>query len=183
MISYEVTIEVRDDLKARYEVYMRERHIPDLLQTGLFAGARFLVEQKRRTFDIRRMLVTLNGDMISGYIHPELVEANSMSPVKEVLFAAKHIIRGLRNLLEIDGLQIHVEDGAYDHAAFRPWRLLALAFKALRALAPEYPLWRDFPYEYVFDKLAIDVINGGPQLREWVDDAAATPADLDARRR
>lgn len=74
----------------------------------LFAGARFLVEQKRRTFDIRRMLVTLNGDMISGYIHPELVEANSMSPVKEVLFAAKHIIRGLRNLLEIDGLQIHV---------------------------------------------------------------------------
>jgi hypothetical protein len=30
----------------------------------------------------------------------------------------------------------------------------------------------------VFDKLAIDVINGGPDLREWVDDPAA--ADLDA---
>ena len=26
------------------------------------------------------------------------------------------------------------------------------------------------PYEYVFDKLAIDVINGSPLLREWVDD-------------
>jgi hypothetical protein len=24
------------------------------------------------------------------------------------------------------------------------------------------------------------VINGGPALREWVDDAASTPADLDA---
>jgi hypothetical protein len=24
------------------------------------------------------------------------------------------------------------------------------------------------------------VINGGPLLREWVDDAAATPQDLDA---
>jgi len=41
-------------------------------------------------------------------------------------------------------------------------------------------LWRDFPYEYVLDRLAIDVINGGPGLRLWVDDPAATPADLDA---
>ena len=30
------------------------------------------------------------------------------------------------------------------------------------------------------DRLAIDVINGGPALREWVDDAAALPDDLDA---
>jgi hypothetical protein len=30
------------------------------------------------------------------------------------------------------------------------------------------------------DKLAIDVINGSPLLREWVDDRAATPGDLDA---
>ena len=64
--------------------------------------------------------------------------------------------------------------------AFRPWRLQALAFKAIRALHPDYDLWRDFPYEYEFDKLAIDVINGSPLLREWVDDGAAAPGDLDA---
>jgi uncharacterized protein YbbC (DUF1343 family) len=79
-----------------------------------------------------------------------------------------------------NGVQIHVDDPAYDHAAFRPWRLQALAFKAIRRLNPDYHLWREFPYEYVFDKLAIDVINGGPGLREWVDDPAATPDDLDA---
>ena len=78
------------------------------------------------------------------------------------------------------GLQVHVEDARYHHAAFRPWRLVALMFKALRGLRPEYPLWRDFPYEYETTRLAIDLINGGPLLREWVDDAAATPADLDA---
>ena len=78
------------------------------------------------------------------------------------------------------GLQIHVDDPHYDHAAFRPWRLVALALKSVRALHPGYPLWRDFPYEYVHDRLAIDVINGGPALREWVDDDRATPADLDA---
>lgn len=79
------------------------------------------------------------------------------------------------------GVQIHVEDPAhYDHAAFQPWRLQTLAFKALRRLQPDYPLWRDFPYEYERDRLAIDLINGSPLLREWVDDAAATPADFDA---
>jgi uncharacterized protein YbbC (DUF1343 family) len=78
------------------------------------------------------------------------------------------------------GIQIHTEDVSYDHEAFRPWRLQALAFKAIRRLYPDYPLWRDFPYEYVHDRLAIDVINGSELLREWVDDASATPADLDA---
>ena len=78
------------------------------------------------------------------------------------------------------GLQIHVEDPLhYVHEEFRPWRLLALAFKALRRLRPDYPLWRDFPYEYETGRLAIDLINGSPLLREWVDDPAATPADLD----
>ena len=77
-------------------------------------------------------------------------------------------------------MQIHVEDGDYDHAAFRPWRLQALTFKALRTLEPKYPLWRDFPYEYERDRLAIDVINGSELLRRWVDDRRSPPADLDA---
>jgi len=76
------------------------------------------------------------------------------------------------------GIQIHTDDLAYDHLRFQPWRLQALAFKAIRRLWPEYPLWRDFPYEYELERLAIDVINGGPQLREWVDDKAAAPGDL-----
>ena len=79
-----------------------------------------------------------------------------------------------------NGVQIHTEDPSYDHLAFRPWRLQALAFKAIRDLYGDYPLWRDFPYEYELGKLAIDVINGSPLLREWVDDPEATPGDLEA---
>jgi uncharacterized protein YbbC (DUF1343 family) len=78
------------------------------------------------------------------------------------------------------GVQIHVEDAAYDHDAFQPWRLQALAFKAIRRLRPDYELWRDFPYEYERDRLAIDLINGSELLRRWVDDPAALPGDLDA---
>lgn len=78
------------------------------------------------------------------------------------------------------GVQIHAEGAVYDHAAFKPWRVQALGFKAIRRLYPEYDLWRDFPYEYELGKLAIDVINGGPLLREWVDNPSAMAADLDA---
>jgi uncharacterized protein YbbC (DUF1343 family) len=77
------------------------------------------------------------------------------------------------------GMHIHVDEPGYVHAVFRPWRLMALAFKALRRLRPDYELWRDFPYEYE-RRLPVDVINGGSELREWVDDAAAAPGDLEA---
>jgi uncharacterized protein YbbC (DUF1343 family) len=79
-----------------------------------------------------------------------------------------------------NGVQIHTEHPSYDHHAFKPWRIQALAFKAIRRLYPDYDLWRDFPYEYEFGKLPIDVINGSPLLREWVDDKGAMPRDLDA---
>jgi len=81
----------------------------------------------------------------------------------------------------VRGVQIHVEDPShYHHTAFKPWRLQALAFRAVRLQAPDYPLWRDFPYEYERDRLAIDLINGGPMLREWVDDVTAAPEVLEA---
>jgi len=81
-----------------------------------------------------------------------------------------------------NALMLHAEGPRYDHYAFKPWRMQALAFKAIRRLYPDYELWRgtDFKYEYTNGVLAIDVINGGPSLREWVDDPAATPDDLDA---
>jgi uncharacterized protein YbbC (DUF1343 family) len=78
------------------------------------------------------------------------------------------------------GVMIHTEGAYYGHDAFRPWRVQALGFKAIRRLIPGYDLWRDFAYEYEIGKLAIDVINGGPQFREWVDDPGAEPGDLDA---
>ena len=78
------------------------------------------------------------------------------------------------------GVHIHTDLPGYGHDTFKPWRIQALAFKAVRRLYPDYELWRDFPYEYELGKLPIDVINGGPILRDWVDDSEAAPGDLDA---
>lgn len=77
------------------------------------------------------------------------------------------------------GVQIHTDGAAYDHRLFRPYRLVALILKALRLTCPDYPIWRDFAYEYEHERLAIDLITGGSFLREWVDDPASAPDDLD----
>jgi uncharacterized protein YbbC (DUF1343 family) len=80
-----------------------------------------------------------------------------------------------------EGVQIHVDNpSGYDHLQFRPWRLMCLVFKAIKSLYPDYPLWRDFEYEYERDRLAIDLINGSPMMREWVEDEAATVGDMDS---
>jgi uncharacterized protein YbbC (DUF1343 family) len=78
------------------------------------------------------------------------------------------------------GIQIHVDHASYRPEQFKPYRVMALAFKAIRNLHPEYELWRDFPYEYVFDRLAIDVITGCETLRSWVDDTSSKPIDLES---
>ena len=79
-----------------------------------------------------------------------------------------------------NGIQIHVDAPDYRHAEFRPWRLVAALLKARRTLQPDALLWREFPYEYEHSRLAFDVINGGPRLRQWIEDPRATAADLDA---
>jgi uncharacterized protein YbbC (DUF1343 family) len=77
------------------------------------------------------------------------------------------------------GLHFHTDDVLFSQDQFKPFRLMSLTFKALRGLIPDYKIWRDFHYEYVKDKLAIDVINGGSKLREWVDDPNATISDFE----
>ncbi|MGD9965094.1 MAG: exo-beta-N-acetylmuramidase NamZ domain-containing protein [Hyphomonadaceae bacterium] len=121
-------------------------------------------------------------------------DINARDVMAEMARLAPHWLKGCR-LREIwfeptfhkwegqlcHGVQIHCEDPAYyAHDQFKPWRVQALAFKSIRRLYPAYELWREFSYEYVFDRLAIDVINGSPLLREWVDDSNADPGDLDA---
>jgi uncharacterized protein YbbC (DUF1343 family) len=78
------------------------------------------------------------------------------------------------------GIQIHATFPGYEPERFRPYRLISALFKSVRAVASEFELWRDFHYEYESrTRPAIDVINGGPTLRQWVDDPAATVGDWD----
>lgn len=69
----------------------------------------------------------------------------------------------------IPGIQIHCDSTYYQHEEFKPYRLVSLWLKSLKAQNPGFQIWRDFHYEYEKDRLAIDLINGNSKLREWVD--------------
>ena len=79
------------------------------------------------------------------------------------------------------GIMIHTDGRSYRHEQFKPYRIAASILKAVRLEHPGYEIWREFPYEYETERLAIDLLSGGTFLREWVDDPSATPADFDAR--
>jgi uncharacterized protein YbbC (DUF1343 family) len=77
------------------------------------------------------------------------------------------------------GIQLHTDGPGYDHAAFRPYRVIQLLLRAVREVHPDYPIWRDHPYEYTSGRLPVDVIDGGPGLRQWVDDPSASVTGRD----
>jgi uncharacterized protein YbbC (DUF1343 family) len=77
------------------------------------------------------------------------------------------------------GVQIHADFPGYAPRPFRPYRLVAALLKATRRVHPDWDLWRPPPYEYETTRPPIDVIDGGTGLRTWVDDAAASAADLE----
>jgi uncharacterized protein YbbC (DUF1343 family) len=80
-----------------------------------------------------------------------------------------------------NGVQFHTDNPTYDHHAFKPFRLTVLFLKALRLLYPDYAIWRQHAYEYEFDKLPIDLINGGEFVRLWIDDNQSVADDLEQR--
>lgn len=77
------------------------------------------------------------------------------------------------------GFQFHTDLPEYNHSAFKPYRIIALMLKCVRELYPNYNFYRDFAYEYTVGKLAFDVINGGPELREWIENPKAQAKDLE----
>lgn len=79
------------------------------------------------------------------------------------------------------GLQVHTDSKFYDPKKFRPFRLACLILKSIKNLYPEFTLWLDPPYEYEFEKMPIDILNGNSFLREWVEDQNANCEDLEKK--
>lgn len=63
------------------------------------------------------------------------------------------------------GFQIHVTNPRI----FRPWTLAQILCRELYQVLEKDFVWNTAPYEYEFDTLAIDLINGNTELRQWVE--------------
>jgi uncharacterized protein YbbC (DUF1343 family) len=64
------------------------------------------------------------------------------------------------------GFQIHVTD----RNEFKPYRVTLALLSALLRLYPETFRWSEPPYEYVVDKLPVDVILGNSRIREELEE-------------
>jgi uncharacterized protein YbbC (DUF1343 family) len=74
---------------------------------------------------------------------------------------------------ECGGVQIHVTD----RAAFQPVRTSLVLLQAMREQAVERFDWRRETYEFVSDRLAIDLLFGSARERLAIE-AGKTPADI-----
>lgn len=54
-------------------------------------GMLWMIDHHRKSFEIREALVWLGGDMMTGYIHQELLEGNALSPVQVSLWLQDQI--------------------------------------------------------------------------------------------
>ena len=62
------------------------------------------------------------------------------------------------------GVQFHITD----RNSFKPLRTTLALLRAIAELYPNELQWRTEPYEYVSDRLAIDLLYGNPALREII---------------
>lgn len=63
------------------------------------------------------------------------------------------------------GYQVHVTDPDI----FQPWKTMLYILKFLYHHAEIRPFWSTAPYEYQFDGLAFDWINGTDRIRKWIE--------------
>lgn len=66
----------------------------------LTVGTIRLLETQAETWDLRELVLWLGGDLMGGYIHPELIESNEASPIETVLWLRSKVTRMIRSILE-----------------------------------------------------------------------------------
>ena len=74
--------------------------IADKRISNIFPNLLYLVDKERTATEIRTLVLSLLGDFISGYIHPELIENNTMSPLEAIMFVFERVRCGIDFLLE-----------------------------------------------------------------------------------
>lgn len=88
-----------------------------------FRNSLKLVDMFGKDVEIRRVVLGLLGDFISGYIHEHLVASNSMSPVQEAMYVKDLLRAGIQFWLDNSPYRIdcicHV--GNHGRMTHRPW--------------------------------------------------------------
>lgn len=79
-----------------------------------FQATRDGINMYRGTYKIRDLILWLGGDIITGYLHPDNIESNLLSPVEAIAEAYSRIRAGINHLLldpELERVLVPCSDG------------------------------------------------------------------------
>lgn len=65
-----------------------------------FEALRWQVNFHRERWQVRDVLLWLGGDLLTGHIHDELIETNSLHPLEAILELRTRLVRGITMLLD-----------------------------------------------------------------------------------
>lgn len=68
-------------------------------------GILWLLDMHRARFAIRDLVLWLGGDLMTGHIHPELVETSELHPIETVLWLHARLIKMIDTLVASAGLE------------------------------------------------------------------------------
>ena len=82
-----------------YNLEIADRSLKEVFQRALK-----LLEHERHLANIKSAVLWIGGDQISGFIHPELMEGNSLSPLSACRWVKERLLSGIKFLLDNAGL-------------------------------------------------------------------------------
>lgn len=96
----------------------------------VFQRTVFFIETYRDVADIDELVVALLGDLITGYIHEELLESSEISPTEAIIFLREQICGGLDFLLKEAGVKrIRVPTAFGNHGRTTPKKRISTGYK------------------------------------------------------
>ncbi len=114
----------------------------------------------------------LGAPFVDGYRLADLLAADNLPGVRFRPLSFRPTFHKFAGQV-CGGVQLHV----HDRMTFRPYLTGVAILRALHALAGEAFRWRTERYEFVSDRLAIDLLTGGDAIRNGIE-AGASLGDL-----
>lgn len=97
-----------DELVDKNTINGLNEYNPEIVRkraSKLFENSIKLTNTQRGAVDIEHGVLHLGGDFIGGYIHPELEQTNTMSPLEGIWFSIDLITSGINYILEHGGFK------------------------------------------------------------------------------
>lgn len=131
---------------------------------NLIDASTWMLDRGWKGWDVRDVVLWLGGDLISGYIHEELLETNAMSPVEAVLLAARFSGMLLDALVDTKGVaQVSVVCNHGNHGRTKPKRQVANAAEN----SFEWLMYKMLAQQYADDdRVSFDIAPGAHAYAE-----------------